>query len=433
MIELRGVTGGYHRKKPTVKNITFQVEKGSFCALLGPNGSGKTTLVRLMMNVISIHQGEILLEGKPVDSYSAVQLAKKIAVMTQENQIGLEFTVREIVALGRYPFQSKSLLSTESKEDRAIIEQVMKLTDVWRYRNHLFNALSGGEKQRVLLAKALAQEPEYLLLDEPTNHLDVKHTMELLHLLKKLQLETNLTIVAILHDLNIASLFADDAVLLKEGEVHEIGVDNIFGENDTLKNVYDVDLYLSHHPVVDKRQLAYIPSKSEKKPLVFADLYELTELDDCVTLTFQQSFRTVSIGKQGKGIHWCRKIIQSERENQERDHQALLWSGIDHRYTYLFLQEIEHHEWLFLFTKEKNEDTVHIVTVTAASLSDETLLNTAVQIAEQRALLHIKGGHIVVSSLRKAGEYSEVQDEVKDTIQRELHKYVNSCSAFNRQ
>ncbi|WP_110113299.1 ABC transporter ATP-binding protein [Bacillus sp. CGMCC 1.16541] len=263
MIELQHVTGGYDKNQPTVQDITFTVKKGEFVALLGPNGSGKTTIIRLLMNVIPLHSGHILLDGKQIKQYSSVELAKKVAVMTQEHQMGLNFTVKEIVALGRYPHQSSGWFQHETKRDREIVEDMMKLTNVWQFRHHPFHELSGGEKQRVLLAKALAQEPEYLFLDEPTNHLDVRHAMELLQLLKKLQKERNLTILAILHDLNIASLFANECVLLKDGHIAEVGMERIFDESGTLQDVYGVELALVPHPVVGKPQVMFVPEERE--------------------------------------------------------------------------------------------------------------------------------------------------------------------------
>ncbi|UOK56234.1 ABC transporter ATP-binding protein [Bacillus sp. OVS6] len=136
--------------------------------------------------------------------------------MTQENEAGLDFSVEEIVMLGRYPYQKTLFFKENTQADLIAAETAMKQTSVWEYRKRPYHSLSGGEKQRVLLAKALAQEPELLLLDEPTNHLDVKHTKELLELLKKLQKDMNLTILAILHDLNLASLYADSIGLLKK-------------------------------------------------------------------------------------------------------------------------------------------------------------------------------------------------------------------------
>ncbi|MBM7703801.1 ABC transporter ATP-binding protein [Metabacillus iocasae] len=263
MIELQQVTGGYDKKHPTVQDISFTVQKGQFVTLLGPNGSGKTTIIRLLMNTIPLHKGNLLLEGKQIKSYSSIELAKKVAVMTQEHQMGLNFTVKEIVSLGRYPHQSSGWFQHETKRDHEIVEEMMTLTNVWQFRHHAFHELSGGEKQRVLLAKALAQEPEYLFLDEPTNHLDVRHAMELLQLLKRLQKERNLTILAILHDLNIASLFADECVLLKEGRIAEVGMERIFNEKEILQEVYDVELALVPHPIVGKPQVMFVPEERE--------------------------------------------------------------------------------------------------------------------------------------------------------------------------
>lgn len=419
MIEVCNVTGGYKKHKPTVKSVAFTVEKGSFCTLLGPNGSGKTTLIRLMMGVLPLTAGEIKLEQKSISSYSATQLAQKIAVMTQENQIGLEFTVREIVALGRYPFQTKRFLNNESPYDKEVIERVMKRTDVWRYRHHSFNALSGGEKQRVLLAKALAQEPEYLLLDEPTNHLDVKHAMELLHLLKELQREENLTIVAILHDLNIAALFADDAILLKDGEVYARGIEEIFSDQQTLQHVYGVDLHVLYHPGVHKRQLAYVPPKEEKVLQAFSNIYTLIENERCLSVSFEHSLRTLSTGDSGKGIHWCKQIVQYT--DQEKSSDLLSWSGIDHRFTRISFYEDGVYTWLFLFTKSKEQ--VNVVVVTDMPLKDESLLETAMEVSAQLGGLGINRGNFAACAVRNTDTKAVDAKKIKAIIKREVDKY----------
>lgn len=217
MLQVKNLSGGYDVKRTVIHDLSFTIKKGDFLALAGPNGSGKTTVIRLIMGALPVSHGDIFLDGKKLSSYSQKELARKTAVMTQENQSGLDFTAEEIVMLGRYPHQKGMFFKEHSDADRKASEKAMKQTAVWQYRKRPFQALSGGEKQRVLLAKALAQEPELLLLDEPTNHLDMKHTKELLELLKTLQKEMNLTILAILHDLNLASLYADQIALLDRG------------------------------------------------------------------------------------------------------------------------------------------------------------------------------------------------------------------------
>ena len=215
MIRIHNLVGGY-TETPIINDLDLEIMKGEFFALLGQNGSGKTTLFKLITGQLPIKSGKITLSGKEVQSLSKLEKAKKMAVLTQEVQVSFDYTVEEIISLGRYPHQ-KGFFKQLSKEDRKVIEEVMDITNVSQLRKAQFRMISGGEKQRVLLAKALAQEPEILLLDEPTNHLDIKHTFHMLDLLKERQQMKGLTIFAILHDLNVASLYADRIALLHNG------------------------------------------------------------------------------------------------------------------------------------------------------------------------------------------------------------------------
>ncbi len=301
MITLHNVTGGYNKQHAIVRNLSLTVEKGRFFALLGPNGSGKTTIIRLMLGVLKLHSGDVRIDGKNVKQYKAKELAQKVAVMAQEHEVGLDFTVKEIVATGRYPHQKSVLFRENSKRDEQVIEKVMKQTNVWEYRNQSFTALSGGEKQRVLLAKALAQEPTVLLLDEPTNHLDIRHSMELLDLLKHLQCENQLTILAILHDLNIASLYADHIGLLRDGELQ--GTYNGFQtehEKD-FSDVYEVSMQFRQHPEVAKNQIFLSPQFLRGNVQYELKNYVSIQQNE---IQFTHALRTISVGSEGRGIAW---------------------------------------------------------------------------------------------------------------------------------
>ncbi|MGM9923229.1 MAG: ABC transporter ATP-binding protein [Bacillus sp. (in: firmicutes)] len=333
MLTVQNVTGGYNASTAIVHNLSFTVEKGRFFALLGPNGSGKTTIIRLIMGALALHNGEILIDGCPVSRYKPRELAKKAAVMTQENEVGLDFTVEEIVHLGRYPYQRSFFFKESTAKDAEVTERVMKQTKVWDFRHKPFNALSGGEKQRVLLAKALAQEPDLLLLDEPTNHLDVRHTMELLDLLKQLQLQTDLTIVAILHDLNLASLYADQIALLCGGELH--GIYNGFLEEHSqdFSDVYEVNMQISTHPQVAKNMIFVSPSflhgPQETMPLL-----TIQDGRNGMKLTFAKPLRTLSVGAEGKGLSWEKGWSLSAEETGEADVSYFSFTGETVMYTY---------------------------------------------------------------------------------------------------
>src|SRR3982751_2074241 len=245
MINVQNLVGGYTHS-PIIQGLNLEIKKGEFFTLLGQNGSGKTTLFKLITGQLPIKSGKITLSGKEVQSLSKLEKAKKMAVLTQEVQVSFDYTVEEIISLGRYPHQ-KGILKQLSKEDRKVIEEVIEITKIRDFRKTQFRMISGGEKQRVLLAKALAQEPEVLLLDEPTNHLDIKHTFHMLDLLKERQQKMGLTIFAILHDLNVASLYADRIALLHNGSFLEVGDVDVLRKEDQLKKVYEVKVNSGPH------------------------------------------------------------------------------------------------------------------------------------------------------------------------------------------
>ncbi|MBD3107382.1 ABC transporter ATP-binding protein [Bacillus sp. AGMB 02131] len=370
MITLHNVTGGYNKENAIVRNLSLTVEKGSFFALLGPNGSGKTTIIRLMLGVLSLHSGDVIIDGKNVKQYKPKELAKKVAVMTQEHEIGLDFTVKEIVATGRYPYQNSMLFWENSKQDEQVIEKVMRQTNIWKYRDKSFTALSGGEKQRVLLAKALAQEPTVLLLDEPTNHLDIRHSMELLDLLKHLQHANQLTILAILHDLNIASLYADHICLLRTGELQ--GIYDGFKNEDKkdFSEVYEVQMEFQQHPKVAKNQIFLLPQFLQKNKKHTLKKYVSVQKNEIV---FKHALRTISVGQEGRGIDWA----QGWSFTNESVH--VIGYNAKKKCCEIFSRTIpESWSTLMFFSNENNN--VRVGFVTEENIDDIEMMNSVVQL-----------------------------------------------------
>jgi iron complex transport system ATP-binding protein len=309
MIRVQNLVGGYTHF-PIIKGLDLEVKKGEFFALLGPNGSGKTTLFKLITGQLPINSGNVSICGKEISTLSKLEKAKKMAVLTQEVQVSFDYTVEEIISLGRYPHQ-KGIFKQLSKEDRKVIEEVMEITQIRKFRKTQFRLISGGEKQRVLLAKALAQEPEILLLDEPTNHLDIKHTFQMLNLLKERQQTTGLTIFAILHDLNVASLYADRAALLHNGSFLEVGEVDLLRKEDQLKKVYEVKVKSQFHPTVPKPQLLMTPNHFSSSQLYnFEDSYMIKQSKDYLHVQFNQPLRTISNMAVGAGIQWLKHFCQ---------------------------------------------------------------------------------------------------------------------------
>ena len=216
MLEVRGLSVELGGAK-ILEDVSFALPRGGFTAVLGPNGSGKTTLLRALYRAVAPTRGESPLAGRPRAALERRALARQVAVLRQEPELAFDFLVEELVLMGRAPHQR--LLTSDRPEDRQIAARCLALTDAAHLARRSFGTLSGGEKQRVLLARALAQEPQLLLLDEPTNHLDVRHQLEVLTLAARL----GITVIAALHDLNQTFAFADRALLLHRGRLLAFG------------------------------------------------------------------------------------------------------------------------------------------------------------------------------------------------------------------
>ena len=214
VLQVRDVSFAYERAL-VLKNIAFSIRQGDFMALIGPNGSGKTTLLKMILGTLIPREGEVWLDGKAVLSYPPKERAKKMSYVSQQPFTGFPLTVQELVSLGRYPHEERF---RQAAGDSQAIEEALRLTDSFILRERKFTALSGGERQKVLIARALAQTSYLLLLDEPTVHLDLYFQLQILNSLKRLCSAGRSTVVAVLHDVNLASLFADKVLLLKSGE-----------------------------------------------------------------------------------------------------------------------------------------------------------------------------------------------------------------------
>jgi iron complex transport system ATP-binding protein len=221
---LAGVTAGYGGPgdaRTVLRGVDLELVEGEQVALLGANGSGKSTLLRVISGVLSPGAGEVELFGRPIDSWDRGDVARLVTVLPQGMELPVGFRVSEVVALGRIP-HARSWFATSS-EDEAAVARALVDADVDKLADRGVHELSGGERQRVLVALALAQEPRLLLLDEPTAHLDVAHQLALIGLLERLRTARGLTVLAVLHDLNLAARFADRAAILHEGRLAPAG------------------------------------------------------------------------------------------------------------------------------------------------------------------------------------------------------------------
>lgn len=246
----------YHAsEKVIIQNISLQTQKGKFVGLLGPNGSGKSTFLKTVYRVLSPQHGKIILDGQLTEKYRTNELFQKLSVVGQEAHGDFDFSAIEVVMMGRYPF--KTGLQTENQEDQQIVENALHQVNMWDRREQVFLSLSGGEKQRILIARALAQTPQYLILDEPTNHLDIYHQIEILDLLK--QLDTG--ILTTLHDLNLAAYYCDYLYLLKEGNVVAEGTPEKVLTQENIVSIYEVDVDIQTHPQTNKLHIMFLPHR----------------------------------------------------------------------------------------------------------------------------------------------------------------------------
>jgi iron complex transport system ATP-binding protein len=234
------------RGRPVVDGVTLTVQRGTIAGLLGPNGSGKTTLLRLLSGVVTPARGTVTIDGVPIAALSRREMARRIAIVPQETHSTFDFSVLEIVLMGRYPHLGAFEL--EGKDDVAIAREAMAATGTAAFESRRFATLSGGEKQRVVIASALAQSSEILLLDEPTASLDLGFQFEIAALLARLNRERGVTMVVSTHDLNLAATLCTELVLLKAGRVLADGPTERVLNVDSIRTLYGVEADVAKHP-----------------------------------------------------------------------------------------------------------------------------------------------------------------------------------------
>lgn len=239
MLEVKNLYTGYD-KKEIVKNINFNIKRGENLCIVGPNGCGKSTLLKSIANILE-YRGNIKIDEKEVSELSRLELAKKIGLMSQMTQIYFPYTVYDTVSLGRYAYL-KGAFSRLSKEDTEIIVDSMKKVGVYELKDKMITELSGGQLQRVFLARLFAQNPDVILLDEPTNHLDFKYQIELLENLNKWVKDNNKIVIGVLHDLNLVQYFADKVLILQDGKEVEYGLPEEVFNSCKLNEVYGIDI-----------------------------------------------------------------------------------------------------------------------------------------------------------------------------------------------
>jgi iron complex transport system ATP-binding protein len=234
-----------YNTKEVLQDISFSLKQGEFLGIIGPNGAGKSTILRLICGILKPGKGMITILGEPIERIEPKELAKKIAFVPQETHFALDFTVEDIVMMGRYPYLKA--FQRENKIDYQARDHALEYADVQTFRKRMINSLSSGERQRVVLARALAQEPAILILDEPTSHLDLHHQYAIMELLKKFNKE-GMSIIVVNHDLNLASLYCERLILMHQGKIFAQGSPGELINERTLKQVYQTDVKVIKHP-----------------------------------------------------------------------------------------------------------------------------------------------------------------------------------------
>lgn len=257
MIRTVDLTAGYG-SRTVLDGVSLQVRAGDFVGVLGPNGSGKTTLVRVLSGVIPLRSGHAEVMGDAVGSLNPGERARRMAVVAQDGEVRFPFSCVEVVRMGRYPHQRS--WRVDHAADEAVVQSAMEATDTLALARRAITDVSGGERQRVMMARALSQATPILLLDEATSSMDVHRKLQIFSLLQRRNREAGLTVVAVLHDVNLAAWFCGRLIFLKDGEVARQGATEDVLTPETLAMVYRTEAVVQEIPGTGRAQVAFLPS-----------------------------------------------------------------------------------------------------------------------------------------------------------------------------
>lgn len=237
MITIKGLSKSFG-KKPVVENVSLEIQPRAITSFIGPNGAGKSTLLSMVSRLLDADTGEVFLDQTDVRKMKSNDFAKRVAILKQTNHLNIRLTVRELVAFGRYPYSKGRL----NEEDEKIVDQSLEYMNLTDMQDKFLDELSGGQKQRAFISMVIAQDTEYILLDEPLNNLDMKHSVQIMKILRKLVDELGKTVVIVLHDINFASVYSDRIVALKDGRLVKDGPTHEIINSESLREVYDMHI-----------------------------------------------------------------------------------------------------------------------------------------------------------------------------------------------
>ncbi|MFD0588774.1 ABC transporter ATP-binding protein [Paenibacillus sp. GCM10027627] len=237
MIEVKEVSKAYGGK-PVVEKVSLRIREGGITSFIGPNGAGKSTLLSIMSRLLQKDSGQVLIDGKDIADWKSSELARKISILKQSNHVNLRLTVRELVSFGRFPYSGGKL----NKGDWARVDEAIAYMDLIALQHNYLDQLSGGQNQRAFIAMVIAQNTEYILLDEPLNNLDMKHSVQIMKVLRRLVEELGKTVIIVIHDINFASCYSDYIVALKDGKIVKEGKAESIIDSAVLEHIYDMDI-----------------------------------------------------------------------------------------------------------------------------------------------------------------------------------------------
>jgi iron complex transport system ATP-binding protein len=249
--------------RTVLRKISFSVTEGDFFIIIGPNGSGKTTLMRRIAGILRHQTGRIKIFDRRMSSYKRKEFARQVAFVPQGLPVSFPFTVAELVLMGRAPYNST--LGIETEKDYLVSKQAMHFTEVAHLADRKLDQLSGGEQQRVFIARAICQEPKILLLDEPTASLDLAHQVRIMDLMEKLKAEQGITVVMVSHDINLAAMYGGGLLLLKDGQIVRMGAPSEILNFKTLEETYGCKLLVDESPLGNLPRVTVVPRKFLKE------------------------------------------------------------------------------------------------------------------------------------------------------------------------
>ena len=241
MILVKNILKKYDNKK-VVNDVSVNIEKGKITSFIGPNGAGKSTLLSIITRLMKRDLGEVYIEGKEISQWDKKELSKKIAILKQSNNLNMRLTIRELVSFGRFPYCEGRL----TEEDEKFVDDAIEYMNLVDIQNKYLDELSGGQRQRAYIAMVIAQNSDYIFLDEPLNNLDMKHSVEIMKILRTLTDELGKTVVIVIHDINFASCYSDNIVALKNGQLVKNGPATDTIQKEELEKIYEIDFHIEN-------------------------------------------------------------------------------------------------------------------------------------------------------------------------------------------